>query len=197
VHVKDNPGLGEAPQVGENVRYDAAWDARKGKMKGINLSFTGAGSVGCYGGGGGQSCRKIGKGQGGNDRSAASSSPLLNYKTARMMKYHSIEAAKENLKSLPECQLPPVSFLQVQDGWEDNRAGVGSGFWHRVQFAPQFDEYHLPDFSSEDDETPSSWEHRARALLKEWKDTFQRQSKKADKSGRGYPLYEIDYDKAV
>jgi len=121
VHVKDNPGLGEAPQVGENVRYDAAWDARKGKMKGINLSFTGAGSVGCYGGGGGQSCRKIGK----------------------------------------------------------------------------VNEYHLPDFSSEDNETPSSWEHRARALLKEWKDTFQRQSKKADKSGRGYPLYEIDYDKAV
>ena len=36
VHVKDNPSLSEDCQGGETVSYDAEWDDRKGKMKGIS-----------------------------------------------------------------------------------------------------------------------------------------------------------------
>jgi len=197
VHVKDNPALGEACQVGETVWYDAAWDDRKRKMKGINLSLTGAGSVGCYGGGGGQSGRKIGKGQGGNDRSAASSSTSLTLKIAHLMGYESIEAAETSLASIPESELPPMSSMQVQSPWVVNRPGVGSAYWQRVQHAPQFDTYHIPEFSSEVGETSASWKKRARALLKEWRETFQRQTEGADKSGRASPLYEIHCEKAV
>ncbi len=40
VHVKDNPDL-EGCQQGDAVSYDAEWDDRKGKYKGVNLSVSG------------------------------------------------------------------------------------------------------------------------------------------------------------
>ena len=39
VHVKDNPSLSEDCQGGETVSYDAEWDDRKGKMKGISAGW--------------------------------------------------------------------------------------------------------------------------------------------------------------
>ncbi len=64
VHVKDNPDL-EGCQQGDAVSYDAEWDDRKGKYKGVNLSASGGGGGGgSYGGGGyGKSGGKGGKGK--------------------------------------------------------------------------------------------------------------------------------------
>merc|ERR1740123_1798022 len=64
VHVKDNPSLGEDCQAGEKVTYDAEYDDRKGKYKGVNCSLSGGG-----GGGGGGYGKSDGGGKGkGGDR---------------------------------------------------------------------------------------------------------------------------------
>ena len=197
MHVSDNPAMSEAGQVGMTVWYDTTWDYRRQRMKGINLSFTDPGSVGCYGGGGGQSGRQIGTGQGGNDRCAASSSTLLTPRIARLMGYDSLEAAEKGLEPFFHSKLPPMSSMQVQSSRVANRQGVGSAHWRRIQLATQIDQYRIPDFSPDENETSVAWEIRARALLKEWKETSQRQTRGGDKSGRASPLYHLDCQKAV
>ena len=68
VHVKDSPDL-EGCQQGDAVTYDAEWDDRKGKYKGVNVSVSGGGGGGGGKGGGGKD-KGGGKGKGGDRYSA-------------------------------------------------------------------------------------------------------------------------------
>merc|ERR1740129_2525582 len=68
VHVKDDPELGEDCQGGEKVTYEAEYDDRKGKWKGVNCTVSGGGGGGGGGGGYGKSDGGYGKGKGGDDR---------------------------------------------------------------------------------------------------------------------------------
>ena len=70
-------------------------------------------------------------------------------------------------------------------------------FWQRVRHDPQFERYHLPEFSSDDGETSALWQKRASDLLEEWEDTFQRQREGAQKTGGEPPLYKIHCEQAV
>jgi len=197
VHVTDNPGLGEDCQGGETVRYDAEWDDLKGKIKGINVSVKGAGSGGGYGGRGGKGGGKFGKGKGGNDRSAASDSTSLTHSRAKLLRYRSMKDPEASFASIRDSVLPPESSMLVHSPCEVNGPGVGDAFWQRFRKNPEFEQYHIPDFSFDDGEPAASWQHRARALLTEWKETFQRQTEGAETPGGAPRLYQIHSEQAV
>jgi len=128
---------------------------------------------------------------------AAADSTLWTLPRARLLGYNSIEDAVASFASVRESVLPPQSSLLVNSPWEVNRPGVGDAFWQRVRHDPQFEQYHLPEFSSEDGETSALWQTRAQDLLEEWKDTFQRQTEGAEEPGGAPPLYQIHCKQAM
>jgi len=197
VHVSDNPGLCQDCQGGETVRYDAEWDDLKGKIKGINVSVRGAGSVGAYGGRGGKGGGKFGKGKGGNGRSAASASTFLTHSRAKLMSYRSVKDPEASFASIRDSVLSPERSMLVRTPCEVNGPGVGDSFWRRFRENPEFQQYHIPDFSFDDGEPAASWQLRARALLTEWNETFQRQTDGAEPAEGAPRLYLIHSEQAV
>jgi len=68
---------------------------------------------------------------------------------------------------------------------------------HRFQPYPVVGQYHIPAFFLDDGEPPASWQNRARALLTEWKETFQRQTEGAEKPEGAPQPYKIHSEQAV